>query len=75
MKKKLFLTGILACALAFGIMAFSSCDSLLHACSDQSECNDDDYTYCGDSSCESSKYYTVGYTNYYYTCDGVCDGD
>ncbi|MDR0412155.1 MAG: hypothetical protein LBH75_09340 [Treponema sp.] len=75
MKKKLFLMGILGAVLVFGIMTFVGCDSLLHTCSNQSECNDGDYTYCGDSGCESSKYYTVGGKDYYYTCDGVCDGD
>jgi hypothetical protein len=74
MKKKLFLMGILACALVF-VAILAGCGDLLHACSDKSECNDGDYTYCGDSSCESSEYYTIGGSRYYYTCDGVCDGD
>jgi hypothetical protein len=70
MKKKLCMMGMLACMLAFGIMMFASCDSLLHSCSNQSECNDGDTYYCGDSSCEAS----VNYGGYYYLCDGVCDG-
>jgi hypothetical protein len=76
MKKKLFLTGTLACALAFGIMIFAGCDMFnSHACSNQSECNDGDYQYCGDSKCESSQYYSDRYGDYAYTCDGTCDGE
>jgi hypothetical protein len=70
MKKKLFMTGMLGAALAFGIMMFAGCGDLLHSCSDRSECNDGDTYYCGDSSCESS----VNYGGYYFTCDGICDG-
>jgi hypothetical protein len=75
MKKRLLLLGMLACVLIFGIMVFAGCDSeLFGGCSNQSECNDGDYVYCGDSSCESSEYYTVGGIDYYYPCDGTCDG-
>ena len=75
MKSNVFIVGMLGIALALGMM-FVGCEGglSLKSCSNQSECNDDDYVYCGTSSCESSEYYTVGGQNYYDPCDGVCDG-